>query len=178
MIKVVRLRVVGWGGERVIQAAILILLRYKSALNRRFLFFFFFFFLICQFIKKLLQNYKIVFLYFEVDFNQFIGIVTISTSAKNKLIIIIMIIIKNKKIKEFNRVPQIDHGRKRIKQNKILFLLMLNNSFVVCLKNKTLCIYRFSLSSSSSPRFLWNIGEFRAKKYFREHHTPNTIHSF
>ena len=32
----------------------------------------------------------------------------------------------------------------------------------VCLKSKTLCIYRFS--PSSSPRLLQNIGEFRGKK--------------
>ena len=49
--------------------------------------------------------------------------------------------------------------------------------FCICLKSKTLYICRFS-PSSSSPRLLWNIGEFGAKEYFADHHTSNTIHGF
>ena len=47
----------------------------------------------------------------------------------------------------------------------------------VCLKSKMLCIHLFS-PSSSSPWLLGNIGEFRAKSYFTDHQTANTIQLF
>ena len=59
-----------------------------------------------------------------------------------------------------------------------VFWGVFGHPYGVCLKNKTLCIWRFSPFSSSFPRFLRSIGEFGAKKYFTDHHTPNTIHDF
>ena len=48
-------------------------------------------------------------------------------------------------------------------------------SFCVCLKSKTVCVCRFSPSSSSFLRLIRDIGEFGAKHYFTDHRTANQV---
>ena len=48
-------------------------------------------------------------------------------------------------------------------------------SYCVCVKRITLCNCLCS-SSSFSASIIWNIWEFRAKNYFTNHQTANTIH--
>ena len=73
--------------------AVLILLTYKSALN--WLYYYYYYYDDddddLSVYKKIIIELLIVVLYFEVDFSQYIGTVTISTSTKNKLTIIIII---------------------------------------------------------------------------------------
>ena len=53
------------------------------------------------------------------------------------------------------------------------------NTYCVCVKRRTLYTCPCSSSSSCFPAsVIWNIGEFRAKNYFTDHRTANTIHGF
>ena len=54
-------------------------------------------------------------------------------------------------------------------------------AYCVCVKRITICTCLCSSSSPSSrssASLIRNIGEFRAKKYFTDHWTANTIHGF